>query len=163
MMTIEMKGLRELELKLLAMSNNISRKITRRAVAAAIKPIKALAEDNAPDGGKNSKTIERSKYPDRKGSQLHPPPGTLKRAIVVVRNQKASKPGKEVYMVIVRRGISAKGNRRFDAYYANFMENKFSSPSTKGIGFMKKAFRDKQAEALRIFEEELEKGIRQNW
>jgi HK97 gp10 family phage protein len=63
--------------------------------------------------------IENAPYYTGEVSEGHPPPGTLKKSIIVKRIEEKSGPYRETYFVTVRRG---KVGSDSDAYYAHMVE-----------------------------------------
>jgi HK97 gp10 family phage protein len=63
--------------------------------------------------------IENAPYYTGEVSEGHPPPGTLKKSIIVKRIEEQSGPYRETYYVTVRRG---KVGSDSDAYYAHMVE-----------------------------------------
>ena len=112
--TVEVQGLRELGQALQQLPQRIGRNVLRGAVGAGARRIRDRARENAP----------RSTGAVKDG---HPPPGTLKRSIIVKQIPELSGPLKQTFYVHVRSGKKyahqGKGGRLSqDAWYWRFVE-----------------------------------------
>ena len=103
---VSITGCKELQDKLDRMGEALKEKTLRSATYAGAKVIQDQAILNAP----------LMTGPSWQG---HPPPGTLKKSIIVKRDEKASGPYKQSYIITVRRG--PKGTAA-DAFYALWVE-----------------------------------------
>src|SRR5205085_4196879 len=106
--TMRVDGLRELQARLQMLAPAIARNALRAAVAAGASTIRDGARQAAP-----------TYHGDV--AQGHPPPGTLKRSIILKQARELSSTYRQVYLVTVRRGKKyrnqgKKGNLSQDAY-----------------------------------------------
>lgn len=143
------QGLRELQDSLKKLPDNIARNVLRGAVGAGASVIRKEAQAKAP-----VYTGEVSKG--------HPPPGTLKRAIVQKQIRELSSLFKQVFYVTVRRGKKytkqGKGsNLSQDAFYAAWVE--WGTSKMPARPFMRPAFEAKKEAAVQAIKEYLTKRI----
>lgn len=117
------KGLAELQKKLMSLSGNVRNKVLRKAVLAGAGIIRREAVRIAPV----------SKGPRRRGKGRIVAPGTLRRAIRNVYAREKSNENQVTYLVTVRKGKREQKRDR-DAYYASWVEfgHKFVPRRSKG-------------------------------
>lgn len=174
--TVNVQGLSELKERLQALPKNISRNVLRGSVAAGAAVIRDEARAQAP-----AYTGEVSAG--------HPPPGTLKRSIIIKQIREKSGPQLQTFYVAVRRGKKygkqgKKGNLSQDAFYASWVEFGHWVNTGKALGggrlrdlkrqvaiaggmskfvparpFMRPAFESKKEAALQAIKAYLEKRI----
>lgn len=133
MATETIQGLSELSHALKTLPVNIGRNVLRGSVSAAA----AVIRDEA-----------KTKAPTYTGpvSDGHPPPGTLKRSIIIKQIKEESSDMKQVFFVTVRhgkkyRGQGKKGDKSQDAFYWKWVEfgHYFIPPGKHGFGSRDKA------------------------
>lgn len=88
--------------------------------------------------------------------RYHPPPGTLRKAIILKRASENCTDQREAYVVTVRRGKAAKQIKKgkmmglyLDAYYWFWVE--FGSMNNRPIHYMRDAFKNKVGAAIDKF------------
>lgn len=111
--TVQVKGLEELQRKLLELPLRVEKKIVRGAVVAGAQRIRDNARERAP-------VYAGTLPPDQ------PPPGTLKKSIIMRFAQERSRGTQATYLVVVRHGpaqqkVGKKGVNR-DAWYWSLVE-----------------------------------------
>jgi HK97 gp10 family phage protein len=110
--TVQVKGLRELQQRLATLPIEIGRKALRKSVAAGASVIRAAAKARAPI----------SKGPVRRGNgRPLTPPGTLKRAALIKYVKAESTDTQASYIVAFRKGKRAQKTNK-DAFYASWVE-----------------------------------------
>ena len=113
--TVEIRGLKELQDQLATLGQKVQSRVMRGAVASAAFVIRDEAKLIAPE----------YTGPVQAG---HPPPGTLKRAIYAARLASQCTASVEAWLVSVRRGKKARNHTsggvtsNQDAYYATWVE-----------------------------------------
>lgn len=150
--TVKIEGLDKLRLAM----QQLPDKVSRRAVPPALRAGAAIVRDAA-----------KAKAPVWHGevSEGHPPPGTLRRNIVIKYAAELSTPGSQTYIVTVKHGkkyqsIERWGRTRLtarivnlDAYYWTFVE--FGTSKMPGTPFMRPAFNEKAPAASYAIEQRL--------
>lgn len=139
---VEIQGLKELGEALRALPERAARNTARGATAAAAAVIRDEAKVKAP-------------YFTGSVAQGHPPPGTLRRSIILKQIPELSGPLKQMFYVTVRHGKKyqkqgKKGNLSQDAYYWRFVE--FGTENMAAKPFLRPAFEAKKLEAVTAFE-----------
>lgn len=164
---LEIKGLGDLERTFLDMSAQLNKQVLRVATYAAAAKFRKEARDLAPV------------YTGKVG-QGHPPPGSLKKSLIVKYINEESSTFQQVYKVTVRKGgkrsyVNNKQNRRErrvgktysvfsgnDAYYAHMVERGTSKMSAKP--FMRPAWDMNQTAATETFFDRIVKFFqKQGW
>ena len=110
---VNVKGLKELQQSMKALSANVSKNVLRAAVSAGARVVRDQARANAP--------VLNAAIPN------HQPPGTLKRSIVASFIRERSNQNQSMFYVTVRRGkwYRGQGKRQTmsqDAYYGAWVE-----------------------------------------
>ena len=110
---VNVKGLKELQESMKALSANVSKNVLRGAVNAGARVIRDQARANAP--------VLHAAIPS------HQPPGTLKRSIVASFIRERSSQTQSMYYVTVRQGKKYRGQGKRqtmsqDAYYGAWVE-----------------------------------------
>lgn len=150
--TVEMIGLKELQLQLLELPRKIALKALTNAVRAEALVIKKEAIRLAP-----TYTGEVS--------EGHPPPGTLKKSIIARRWRKGSNAFRTTFIVngIGNKNSGSGANRkRIDlAYYWHMVERGTAKMTPRP--FLRPAFDAKKEEALKVFQDRLGKEIEKAW
>jgi HK97 gp10 family phage protein len=146
---VEVQGLKELGEALRAFPPNVARNVGRASTAAAGAEIRNEAQQLAP-----VYTGDVAKG--------HPPPGTLKRSIVLKFIREKSSALLFVYFVHVRRGKKYQqqgkfGNLSQDAYYWTFVE--YGTSKMAARPFMRPAFEAAKERAVAMFQEYLSARI----
>lgn len=131
-------GLKELQMALKDLPNNIAKNVLRGSVNAGASVIKKEAAARAP--------VYTGSV-----SQGHPPPGTLKRSVYQKAIKELSNLTKQTFFVGVRKGKKyqkqgKKGNLSQDAFYARFVE--FGTSKMPARPFMRPAFEAKKSAAV---------------
>jgi len=142
-------GLKELQAALKELPDRIAKNVLRGAVNAGASIIKKDA-------------VARAPVFTGPVSAGHPPPGTLKRAIVQKQIKELSSQTKQTFYVTVRRGKQyrnqgKKGNLSQDAWYAKFVE--FGTSKMPARPFLRPAFEAKKNEAIEAIKAYLTKRI----
>ena len=110
---VYIEGLADLQRRLAELPNNIARNFMKSGVYAAAKIVEKAAKEKAP--------VYTGEPRDG-----HPPPGTLKRSIIAKSIPELSGMWEQTFKVTVRKGIKknkgGKKNRKFDAFYASWVE-----------------------------------------
>jgi len=142
-------GLTELLAALKALPEKAARNALRGAVYAGAKVIVDEAKSKAP-----VYTGDVSKG--------HPPPGTLKRSIIMKQIPEASNLYKQTFYVTVRHGKKYQkqgkdGSKSQDAYYWRFVE--FGTQKMAARPFLRPAFEAKKMEAIEAIKKRLAERI----
>ena len=174
-MNIQIKGLKELDNALKQLPEKVAKNGLRGAVRAGSKVIVDEAKQNAP------------KYSGKVGKN-HPPPGTLKRSIIMKHIREASGAERQTFYVTVRSGKKyrrqgKKGNLSQDAFYWKFVEfGYYAGGSKKNMTyrgarkarregtlkgaryippqpFMRPAFENKKMQAVQAIKDQLAKRV----
>lgn len=146
---VKIDGLRELQNKLQQLGPKVARNGLRAAVGAAAAVIRDEAKLRAP--------VHTGDV-----SQGHPPPGTLRRAIVQKQIPEKSGPYRQVFYVTVRRGKQyrkqgKKGNLSQDAFYWKWVE--FGNSKMAASPFLRPAFEARKAAAAEALKQKLKERI----
>ncbi len=164
---IQIKGLAELNQRLLALPQLMQTKVLRGAMLAGAKVVRDTAKANAPLGP----------GPKRRYNGNITPPGVLKRSALVKFDKSNSNGTQVVYLATFRKGRKQqKANR--DAFYASWVEfgHKIvprKSKSGKGIAlrrrgatgrvpphkFLTPAFNSTQSQVLQVIENKIRAGV----
>ncbi len=145
------KGLRELSDALRQLPDRIARNALRQSVAAGAAVIRKDAQSRAPVASKPLPAAT-------------PPPGTLKRSILIRHAKELSSLVSQTYVVGVRhgkkyRGQGKKGNLSQDAYYWRWVE--FGTVKMRAQPFLRPAFEANKQLAVQVIAEYLAKRIPQ--
>lgn len=110
---VNVKGLKELQQSMKALSANVAKNVLRGAVNAGARVVRNQARSNAP--------VLHAAIPS------HQPPGTLKRSIVASFIRERSNTNQAMYYVTVRQGKKYRGQGKRqtmsqDAYYGAWVE-----------------------------------------
>jgi len=112
-MTIAIAGLAELNRKFAALPPAVERNVVRSSMLEGARPMRDDARNRAPEYHGDVQ-------------QGHPPPGTLKKAIIIKYIPELSRGGRFVYFILVRHGkkFQKMGKKQVnrDAYYWWFVE-----------------------------------------
>ena len=140
--SVEVQGLKELGAALRALPARAAKNTLRGATSAATATIRDEAKSRAP-----VYTGDVAKG--------HPPPGTLKRSIVLKQIPERSGPLKQSFYVHVRTGKKYQkqgkgGNLSQDAYYWTWVE--FGNSNMVARPFLRPAFEAKKLGAIAAFE-----------
>lgn len=146
--SVRIEGLDALRRKLATLPLRVERNVMRRAVAAGAAVIRDEARTRAPvyhgDVAKG-----------------HPPPGTLKKAIWQKFIPEASRNGRTVFYVGVRRGKLrqqiGKSQSNQDAYYWWFVE--FGTSKMAAKPFLRPAFDSRKEQATTAIAAQISQGI----
>lgn len=137
---VEVQGLKELGAALRSLPDRVGRNVARGATNAAAVVIRNEARIRAPV----------YTGPVQEG---HPPPGTLKRSIIVKQIPEQSGPLLQTYIVHVRRGEKyahqGKKNLSQDAYYWTWVE--YGTVKMTARPFLRPAFEVKKVDAVEQF------------
>lgn len=137
------RGLAELQTRMFALPDKVDRKVVRRSVLEGAVVFRDEARHQAPEW-------------HGPVSQGHPPPGTLKKEIVVKFVPEQSKGGKTTYYVTVRHGKGVKTGR--SAFYWWFVEFQ-STKNRNSKPFMRPAFELKKEVAKDAVINSLWRGV----
>lgn len=164
---LEIKGLEDLERTFLDLSAQLNKQILRVATYAAAAKFRKAAKDNVKD------YVPGPNNPIGKG---HPPPGTLRKSIIVKQIREESGTFQQVYKTTVRKGgrskyANTRANRRAgkigqrydyyvkgDAFYAHMVERGTSRMTPRP--FMRPAFDENKQEATDAFFDRILKFFR---
>lgn len=149
--TVQVKGLAEINQRLSQLGPKVERTVVRKALAAGAAVIRDEARLRAPVYTGNV-------------SEGHPPPGTLKKSIWQKYIPEASRSGRTVFFVGVRHGKGrqsvGKKSLNLDAYYWWFVE--FGSRNNRPARpFMRPAYEAKKGAAVDAIADVLSSGIAQ--
>lgn len=147
-------GLAKLNDALKQLPDNVAKNILRRSVYAGAKVIRDNARDRAP--------VFTGSV-----SEGHPPPGTLKRSIVMKQIAALSGKYRQTFFVAVRKGKKyqkqgKKGTLSQDAYYAGWVEYGHVAKGGKSVPahpFMRPAWDSGKDAALNAIRDSLKAGI----
>lgn len=148
-LTVTIAGLSELAAKMRELAPKIARNALRRSVGAGAGVIRDEAKSKAP--------VYTGEV-----SQGHPPPGTLKRSIIIKQIPEQSSQWAQVFYVTVRHGKryqkqGKKGDKSQDAYYWRLVE--FGYPKMTARPFMRPAFEGKKEAAVEAIKGKLAQGV----
>lgn len=148
---VKVDGLKELRDRLRQLPDKVGKNCLRVSAYAGAK----IVRDEA-----------RTKAPVYTGSvsEGHPPPGTLKRAIIMKQIPEASGPLKQTFYVTVRKGKKYRkqgksGNLSQDAYYWTFVE--FGTARMTARPFLRPAFEAVKMRAVEAIKARLAERIEQ--
>src|SRR5258706_14241041 len=91
----------------------------------------------------------------------HPPPGTLRKSIIMKMIPERSSSNKGTYFITIRRGKKDKfgiKDRSSDAYYWSFVE--FGTVKMNAQPFMRPAYIARRQQAIAAFAEKIRSGVR---
>lgn len=146
--TVEVKGLAELQAKLLELPGKVERHVVRKAVSDGAAVVRDEMKARAP--------VYTGEVADG-----HPPPGTLRKAVFEKFDAANSHDGLTTYIVGVRHGKKmqhvGKKNRNLDAYYFFMVE--FGTVKMAAHPFMRPAFDAKRETAAQTIIDDLGRGI----
>ena len=147
--TVKIEGLKELANALRELPARIGKSALRGAVYAGAKVIKDEAKQRAP----------QYTGPVSEG---HPPPGTLKRSIIIKQIREKSSQSHQTFYVTVRKGKKyqkqgKKGNLSQDAYYASWVE--FGTAKMSARPFLRPAFESRKSAAVEAIKSKLSARI----
>lgn len=142
-------GLRELQVALKQLPQNIGRNVLRGAVSAGATVVRNEAK-------------QRARVYTGKVSAGHPPPGTLKRSIYQKQKRELSSAVQQTFIVGIRKGKKyrnqgKKGNMSMDAFYASMVE--FGTSKMAARPYLRPAFEAKKEQAVSAIKAYLEKRI----
>lgn len=148
---VEIEGLRELQIKLLELPKRLAKNVMRSAVSAGAAVIRTEIKQRAPV---YTGTV----------SAGHPPPGTLRRAIVSKYIREMSSDFEAVFKVTVRKGKrftkqGKKENLSQDAYYAMWVE--LGTAKMAARPFFRPGYEAKKQEALNAMIQKLKDRLEQ--
>lgn len=148
--TIKVKGLEEVQRRMLMLPVNVDRRVARRSVLAGAVPIRDEARRQAP-------------YWHGPVSKGHPPPGTLQRAIIVKFVPEESKNGRTYYIVTVRHGKryqrqGKSGKLSQDAFYWWWVEFK-KAKNMNSKPYLRPAYELRKVEAANKIIATLNDGV----
>lgn len=151
MANVEIEGLQELQAKLLELPKRVAKNAVRQAANAAAAVIRNEIKLRAP-------------VYSGPVSAGHPPPGTLKRAIVSKYIKELSNDFEAVFKVTVRKGKrftkqGKKENLSQDAYYAMWVELGTARMSARP--FFRPGYEAKKQEALEALIQKLKDRLDQ--
>jgi HK97 gp10 family phage protein len=143
--SVRVEGLRELDHALRELPDRIANRGLRASVYAGAKVIRDEAKIRAPKAA-------RSLGP------YQPPPGTLKRSIIMKHVRELSGGGRQTFFVLVRHGKKyrkqgKRGNLSQDAWYWRFLE--FGTRKMHARPFLRPALEAKRREAVSAIKERL--------
>ncbi len=147
--TVRIEGLAELDRALRELPERLARNGLHASVYAGAKVIRDEAKVRAPKAA-------ASLGPN------HPPPGTLKRSVIMKRIRELSGAGRQTFFVLVRHGKKyrkqgKKQNLSQDAWYWRFLE--FGSRKMSARPFLRPALEAKRAEAAQAIKTRLAERI----
>ena len=148
---VRVEGLEELARALRELPQRAARNGLRASVYAGAKVIRDEAKLKAPMA---TGSVAKG----------HPPPGTLKRAIIMKQIGELSGPQKQTFFVTVRQGKQyrnqgKKGNLSQDAWYWRFVE--FGTVKMSAKPFLRPAFEGKKMEAVNAIKQRLAERVEQ--
>jgi len=151
MLVLNIKGLKELSVALNELSPRIARNALRQSVSRGAAVIRDEAQQRAP-------VAESGLSPGQ------PPPGTLRRSIVIKQDRAKSSLVQQTYVVAVRHGKryrnqGKRGNLSQDAYYWRWIE--FGTVKMSARPFMRAAFEAKKVAAVQAIAQSLSVRIAQ--
>lgn len=148
---VRIEGLEELARALRELPQRVARNGLRASVYAGAKVIRDEAKLKAPMATGSA-------------AKGHPPPGTLKRAIIMKQIAELSGPRKQTFFVTVRQGKQyrnqgKRGNLSQDAWYWRFVE--FGTVKMSAKPFLRPAFEGKKMEAVDAIKRRLAERVEQ--
>lgn len=147
-LTLEIKGLKELSQALKQLPVNVGRNVLRSSVAAGAAVIRDEAKILAP--------VYTGEV-----AQGHPPPGTLRRAIIQKQIPELSSQDQQTFFVTVRHGkryqLFGKKGVNLDAYYWWFVENGTVNMAKRP--YLRPAFESKKAAAIAAIKDKMAQRI----
>lgn len=170
-MTAKMTGLPEFSARLRGLGADMERKVVRAGALAAGVIFRNAARNNAPSLKLGSKRKDRT-------------PGALKKSIYATRSKSKSRPGLESIVVAARSGSKTNKKGVATAFYWRWVEDghvargpggklkggnrsrevqrarlKQAGKFVPGVGFFKRAFADRQDQAVTAFNKRVEARI----
>jgi HK97 gp10 family phage protein len=147
--TVHIDGLKELDRALQQLPDRIASNGLRASVYAGAKVVRDEAKLRAPKAAK-------SLGPDQ------PPPGTLKRSVIMKQIRELSGQDRQTFFVTVRHGKKhrkqgKKGNLSQDAWYWRFIE--FGTRKMAARPFLRPALDSKRVEAAMAMKKRLQERI----
>ena len=147
--TVHIEGLKELDQALKQLPDRLARNGLRASVYAGAKVVRDEAKRRAPKAVKALGTDQ-------------PPPGTLKRSVIMKQIRELSGQDRQTFFVTVRHGKKyrkqgKKGNLSQDAWYWRFIE--FGTRKMAAMPFLRPALEAKRHEAAQAMKMRLRQRI----
>ena len=147
--SVQIKGLAELDRALRELPDRVARNGLRASVYAGAKVIRDEAKARAPKAAKSLGANQ-------------PPPGTLKRSVILKHIRELSSLGRQTFFVLVRHGKKyrkqgKRGTLSQDAWYWRFLE--FGTRKKTARPFLRPALETKRREATQAIKERLTQRI----
>jgi len=147
--TVRIEGLAQLDRALRELPERIANRGLRASVYAGAKVIRDEARVQAPKAAQSL------------GSK-QPPPGTLKRSVIMKHIQELSGGGRQTFYVLVRHGKKfrnqgKRGNLSQDAWYWRFVE--FGTRKMAARPFLRPALESRRHEAVDAIKQRLTQRI----
>ena len=147
--TVKIEGLAELGKALRELPDRVARNGLRVSVYAGAKVVREEARARAPKA-------QQSLGPNQ------PPPGTLKRSVIMKHIRELSGGGRQTFYVLVRHGKKyrnqgKRGNLSQDAWYWRFVE--FGTRKMAARPFLRPALESRRREAVDAIKERLTQRI----
>ena len=149
--TVRIEGLAQLDRALRELPDRVANRGLRASVYAGAKVIRDEARAQAPKAAQSL------------GSK-QPPPGTLKRSVIMKQIPELSSLTRQTFFVTVRHGKKfrkqgKKGNLSQDAWYWRFVE--FGTRKMRARPFLRPALEAKRREAVQAMKDRLSERIEQ--
>jgi len=149
--TVRIEGLAQLDRALKELPQRIANRGLRASVYAGAKVIRDEARSRAPKAAQSL-------------GPKQPPPGTLKRSVIMKHIRELSGGGRQTFYVLVRHGKKyrnqgKRGNLSQDAWYWRFVE--FGTVKMSARPFLRPAFDMKKNDALTAIKTRLAERIEQ--
>ena len=149
--TVRIEGLAQLDRALRELPDRVANRGLRSSVYAGAKVIRDEARAQAPKAAQSL------------GSK-QPPPGTLKRSVIMKQIPELSSLTRQTFFVTVRHGKKfrkqgKKGNLSQDAWYWRFVE--FGTRKMRARPFLRPALEAKRREAVQAMKDRLSELIEQ--
>ena len=149
--TVRIEGLAQLDRALRELPQRIANRGLRASVYAGAKVIRDEARSRAPKAAQSL-------------GPKQPPPGTLKRSVIMKHIRELSGGGRQTFYVLVRHGKKfrnqgKRGNLSQDAWYWRFVE--FGTVKMSARPFLRPAFDMKKNDALTAIKTRLAERIEQ--
>jgi HK97 gp10 family phage protein len=147
--TVKIEGLKALDRALRELPDRIANRGLRASVYAAAKIVRDEARVRAPKAAQSLGANQ-------------PPPGTLRRSVILKHIRELSGNGRQTYYVLVRHGKKyrkqgKKGNLSQDAWYWRFVE--FGTRKMAARPFLRPALESKRREAVNALKKRLTERI----
>lgn len=149
--TVRIEGLAQLDRALRELPQRIANRGLRASVYAGAKVIRDEARSRAPKAAQSL-------------GPKQPPPGTLKRSVIMKQIPELSSLTRQTFFVTVRHGKKfrkqgKKGNLSQDAWYWRFVE--FGTRKMRARPFLRPALEAKRREAVQAMKDRLSERIEQ--